>query len=768
MTVVTPKFGMGASVLRLEDQSFIKGAGRYTDDVKPAGMLHGYVLRSPVAKASFNLGSVEAARSAPGVHLVLTGEDVAHLGALKSGAMQKQPDGTRAPTRDIPILCRDRVNYVGDAVAFVVADSRALAQDAAELIEVDYNAEDAASGTATALDPGTPLVWPELGSNRAFSYHTGDRAKTKAAFAGADHVTRIEFVNNRLVCNYMEARSAIGEWNEAEDRFVLTTGSQGVHSIQKTVAGILKVEPKKLRVVTPDVGGGFGPKTFVYREHPLVLEAARRLGRPVKWAGDRTEHFLTDAQGRDNFVKAEMAMDKNGRFLGLRVDLLANMGAYISQYGPFIPFIGVTMSTGVYDIQALDVSVTGLYTNTCPVDAYRGAGRPEAAFLLEKLVDACARDMDLPADEIRRRNFIRPEQFPYRTQTGRLYDNGEFEGHMNLAIERADWKAFPKRLIQAKARGRIRGLGMATYIEACAFPGSEPAFVELNGDGTVTLKIGTQTNGQGHATAYAQFISEKLNLDIAKIHVRQGDTDELKDGGGTGGSRSIPLGGVSAARAGEDLAEKIKRIAAEELEASAGDIELSDGVARIVGTDRSMDFSAIAKAAKKPHDLQGFGEFVQDEATYPNGTHICEVEIDPDTGATDIVRYTIVDDFGATVNPILLAGQVHGGVVQGIGQALTENTVYGEDGQLLTASFMDYAMPRADNVPFFHFETRNVPSTTNALGIKGAGEAGTIGSTPAALNAVTDALYRAYGIRHIDMPTTASRIWGAIRNAKVK
>lgn len=768
MTVVTPKFGMGASVLRLEDQSFIKGAGRYTDDVKPAGMLHGYVLRSPIAKASFNLGSVEAARSAPGVHLVLTGEDVAHLGALKSGAMQKQPDGTRAPTRDIPILCRDRVNYVGDAVAFVVADSRALAQDAAELIEVDYNAEDAASGTATALDPGTPLVWPELGSNRAFSYHTGDRAKTKAAFAGADHVTRIEFVNNRLVCNYMEARSAIGEWNEAEDRFVLTTGSQGVHSIQKTVAGILKVEPKKLRVVTPDVGGGFGPKTFVYREHPLVLEAARRLRRPVKWAGDRTEHFLTDAQGRDNFVKAEMAMDKNGRFLGLRVDLLANMGAYISQYGPFIPFIGVTMSTGVYDIQALDVSVTGLYTNTCPVDAYRGAGRPEAAFLLEKLVDACARDMDLPADEIRRRNFIRPEQFPYRTQTGRLYDNGEFEGHMNLAIERADWKAFPKRLIQAKARGRIRGLGMATYIEACAFPGSEPAFVELNGDGTVTLKIGTQTNGQGHATAYAQFISEKLNLDIAKIHVRQGDTDELKDGGGTGGSRSIPLGGVSAARAGEDLAEKIKRIAAEELEASAGDIELSDGVARIVGTDRSMDFSAIAKAAKRPHDLQGFGEFVQDEATYPNGTHICEVEIDPDTGATDIVRYTIVDDFGATVNPILLAGQVHGGVVQGIGQALTENTVYGEDGQLLTASFMDYAMPRADNVPFFHFETRNVPSTTNALGIKGAGEAGTIGSTPAALNAVTDALYRAYGIRHIDMPTTASRIWGAIRNAKVK
>ena len=765
MTVVTPKFGMGASVLRREDAAFIRGQGRYTDDIRPEGLLHGYVLRSPVAKGRFTVVSIEAASAAPGVHLVLTGKDLAHLGDLKSGVMQKQPDGTRAPTRDIPILCRDRVNYVGDAVAFVVADSRALAQDAAELIEIDYDSEDATSGTATALDEGTPLVWPELGSNRAFTYHSGDKARTDAAFAGAAHVSRIEFVNNRLVCNYMEPRSAIGEWNTAENRFVLTTGSQGVHSMQSILVDLFKIENRQLRVVTPDVGGGFGPKSFVYREYPLVLEAARRLGRPVKWAGDRTEHFLTDAQGRDNVVKAEMAMDRNGRFLGMRVDLYANIGAYISQYGPYIPYIGVTMSTGVYDIQALDVSVTGLYTNTCPVDAYRGAGRPEAAFLLEKLVDACAHDLGLPVEEIRRRNFIRPEQFPYRTQTGRLYDTGEFEGHMNRAIERSEWKAFPERLEQSTAAGKIRGIGMATYIEACAFPGSEPAFVELNGDGTVTLKIGTQSNGQGHATAYAQFLSEKLNLDIDRIHVRQGDTDELKAGGGTGGSRSIPLGGVSAARAGEDLANKIKRIAADELEASAGDIELANGVARIVGTDRTIDFSAIAKAARKPDDLKGFGEFVQDECTYPNGTHICEVEIDPQTGATTIVGYTIVDDFGVTVNPILLAGQVHGGVVQGIGQALSEEAVYGEDGQLLSASFMDYAVPRADTVPSFHFETRNVPSTTNALGMKGAGEAGTIGAAPAALNAVTDALHRAYGIGHVEMPATPSRVWATIQGA---
>ncbi|GLS32947.1 carbon-monoxide dehydrogenase large subunit [Mesorhizobium albiziae] len=765
MTIVTPKFGMGASVLRLEDEAFITGKGRYTDDISPAGTLHGYVLRSPVAKARLSVGSVEAARAAPGVHLVLTGADVAHLKALKSGVMQRQPDGTRAPTRDIPILCRDRVNYVGDAVAFVVADSRALAQDAAELIEVDYDGEDAVAATARALDPDAPLVWPDLGSNRAFTYAMGNQAKTAAAFAMAKSVTRIEFINNRLVCNYIEPRSAIGEWRDDEDRFVLTTGSQGVHSMQYILAGVFGIDAKKLRVITPDVGGGFGPKSFVYREHALVLEAAKRLGKPVKWAGDRTEHFLTDAQGRDNVVTAEMAMDSEGRFLGLRVALIANLGAYISQYGPFIPYVGASMSTGVYDIQALDVSIVGVYTNTCPVDAYRGAGRPEAAFLLEKLVDACARDLGMTPDALRRRNFIRPEQFPYRTQTDRLYDVGEFEGHMNQAIERSGWKSFDERLRKSKAAGKIRGIGMATYIEACAFAGSEPAHVELNTDGSVTLLIGTQSNGQGHATAYAQFVAEKLNIDISRVHMHQGDTDRLASGGGTGGSRSIPLGGVSAARAGEDLAEKIKKIAADELEASAADIELVDGVARIVGTDRSIGFSEIARAAKKPEDIKGFGEFVQDENTYPNGTHICEVEIDPETGHTDVVAYTIVDDFGVTVNPILLAGQVHGGVVQGIGQALTENTVYSDDGQLLTASFMDYSMPRADTVPFLHFETRNVPSTTNALGMKGAGEAGTIGATPSTLNAITHALYRAYGIGHIDMPATPDRIWNAIQAA---
>jgi len=766
MTIFTPKFGMGASVLRKEDDALIVGRGRYTDDIAVDGMLHGYVLRSPVAKARFTIGSLDAARSVPGVHLILTGEDVAHLKDLQvEEQMPRLPDGSRPPSRDIPILCRDRVQYVGDAVAFIVADTRLAAQDAAELIEVDYDAEDPAVKTATALDPETPLVWPELGTNQAFLYQRGDKARTDEAFSRADHRVKISFYNNRLVANYMETRAAIGEWKDDEDRFVLTVGSQGVHSFQEILADVFGLPKQKLRVITPDVGGGFGTKGFVFREYALVLEAAKRIGRPVKWLSDRTEHFLTDSQGRDNFVTAEMALDKSGRFLGIRVELLSNLGAYVHQFGPFIATGGITMTTGVYDIPTMDVTVKGVYTNTCPVDAYRGAGRPEAAFLIEKLVEECARQLDIPREEIRRRNFIRPEQFPYKTPGGRNYDRCEFDGHMTRAMELAGWSMFEQRLEEARSRGKLRGIGMSTYIEACAFPGSEPAHLTLESDGTVLLAIGTQSNGQGHVTAYAQLVAEKLNIDVSKVKVHQGDTDVLDSGGGTGGSRSIPLGGVSSAVAGEDLAKKIKAIAADELEASPADIELENGVARIVGTDRAIAFAAIAKAAKSPDDIKGFGEFTQPEPTYPNGTHICEVEIDPETGTTEIVNYTVVDDFGVTVNPILLAGQVHGGVVQGVGQALVEDTVYSDEGQLITATFQDYAMPRADLMPMIQFETRHVPSTTNALGMKGAGEAGTVGATPAALNAVVDALWRAYGVSHIEMPATPRRIWEAIREA---
>jgi aerobic carbon-monoxide dehydrogenase large subunit len=762
--VMHAKFGMGAPVRRKEDAALVKGEGRFSDDEKAQETLYGYVLRSPHAHASFTIGDTEAAKAHPGVHLVLTGADTGHLNPLPCTALPAQPDGSPVQRRDIPILCEQVVRHVGDAVAFVVAESAAQARDASELIEVEYEILPAVADTVAAAAAGAPLVYADSESNLAFVGHAGDREAAKAAFAKADKVTEIEIINNRLVANYMEPRSCLAEWHDDEKRWHLHVGSQGVHSMRDLLADTMGVEPGQVRVQTGDVGGGFGTKTFVYREYPLAMEAARRLKRPVKWTSDRGEHFVADAHGRDNVTTARMAMDKDGKFLAMEVELLAGMGAYLHCFGPFIPMLGVTMTTGLYDIPAVFCEVRGVLSHTTPTDAYRGAGRPEAAYLVERLVDECARELGLPREELRRRNFIRPEQMPYKTATGRLYDTGEFEGHMEECMKRAGWQDFDSRAKAAQSEGKIRGIGMATYIEACAFPGSEPAFLELKTDGGISLKIGTQTNGQGHATAYAQLAAEKLGIDYEKIDLRQGDTDELAKGGGTGGSRSVPLGGVSVVQASELLAEKLKKLAADRLEASSADIELADGTARIAGTDRVITFSDLAAGAKAD-DLKADAEYKQAEPTYPNGTHICEVEIDPQTGVTQVVAYTIVDDFGMTVNPLLLAGQVHGGVAQGIGQAINERVVYDEDGQLLTASFMDYSMPLAGNVPNFSFETRNVPSKANAMGIKGAGEAGTIGACPAVMNAVFHALNSNYGIERFDMPATPQRVWEAIEAA---
>jgi carbon-monoxide dehydrogenase large subunit len=763
MTTVAPKFGVGASALRKEDLPLLKGEGAYTSDIARPDELRGFVLRSPYAAAAFRIVSTEAAEQAPGVHLVWTAKDIADLGDVPCLQTVTQPDGTAHEVRDTPVLCRDRVRHVGDAVAFIVADSQGAAEDAAELIEIDWEMEDANVSLAAAGEEGVPLVWPELGSNLVYRHQTGDAAAVEKAFAAAERISEVTVVNNRLVSNYLETRAALGEWDPASGEFTLTCGSQGVHGVRDSLANhVFQVDPEKIRVVTPDVGGGFGTKAFNYREYPLVLEAARRLGRPVKWVATRGEHFVADAHGRDSIVNAAVAMTAEGRITALRIRMDANMGAYLSQYGPMIPTMASIMATGVYDIPLLDMHIRAFYTHTTPVDAYRGAGRPEAAYVIERLIDTAARDLGMAPEALRRLNFIRPEQFPYHTAGGRLYDVGEFDGHMTLAMERAGWAGFPARAEEAKARGRIRGIGMSTYVEACAFAGSEPAHIRLNDDGTITLFIGTQTNGQGHATAYSQFIADKIGIDFDRIIVRQGDTKELSSGGGTGGSRSIPLGGVSVASASEDLATKMKRIAGDELEAAAEDIELVSGEARVVGTDQALSFAAIAKAARSKEDLVAVSEFVQDEATYPNGTHVVEVEIDPETGMIEIVNYQVVDDFGLTVNPVLLLGQVHGGIVQGIGQCLTEEAVYSPDGQLLTASFMDYGMPRADLLPFFKFETRNVPSTTNALGIKGAGEAATIGACPAVMNAVADALFREKGLAHIDMPATPQKVWNAL------
>jgi carbon-monoxide dehydrogenase large subunit len=518
-----------------------------------------------------------------------------------------------------------------------------------------------------------------------------------------------------------------------------------------------------MRVVTPDVGGGFGTKAFCYREYALAAVAVLRLERPVKWISDRNEHFLADAHGRDNLTKARLALDPKGKFLALEVDLVADMGAYLSCYAPFIPYLGAGMAPGVYDIPACHVRVRGAYTHTVPVDAYRGAGRPEASYLIERLVDVAARETGIAPDVLRRRNFIKPAAMPYATPTGKTYDTGDFAGHLARAQDMSDSAGFARRLKAARTAGRLRGLGIATYIEACGASGPETATVRLDPDGGISVLIGTQSTGQGHHTAFAQLIAQRLRVAPARVRVIQGDTDLIATGGGTGGSNSIPCGGASVAGAADQLADRLTDLAGNVLEAAKGDLEFADGTVRVVGTDRAVAFADLAQRAEPGQPLAGEHTFVPQVATFPNGTHLAEVEIDPDTGAVAIIDYVVVDDFGVTLNPLLLAGQVHGGAVQGIGQALMENMVYdAASGQPLSASLMDYALPRAEDVPSFRFETRNIPCKTNPLGVKGAGEAGTIGACPAVMNAILDALWRAYRIRHVDMPATPERVWAAI------
>jgi carbon-monoxide dehydrogenase large subunit len=764
MTTSAPiKFGMGAATRRTEDATFVRGAGRYTADVTPPGTLYAAMVRSTAAHARIAVSGLDEVRALDGVRLVWTAADTADLGTIPCEGVGPTTTPFRAPP--FPILVGDVVRHVGDAIAFIVADDAETARSAGEMIGIDYDPLPVIADTASALDPDAPLVYPERGTNLAFEYDVGDKEGTDAAFASAAKVAELTLVNNRLVCNYMEPRAVVASFDEARGRYEIVVCSQGAHGMRNIIAGILKVRKDEIHLVTPDVGGGFGTKNFVYREYPLVARAAKALGRPVKWVSDRSEHFLADAQGRDQVSTAAFALDGDGRILAMRVETIASMGAYISQYGPYIPWGGVTMTAGLYDVTKVHHVCRGVFSNQVPTDAYRGAGRPEAAYLVERLADEAALVAGLSPEEFRRRNFIRPEQMPYRTATDRTFDSGEFEGHMDRALAEAGWNSFEARLSESRAAGRVRGIGFSTYIEACAFPGSEPAKIILEADGGVTLHIGTQSNGQGHATAYAQFIAGPLGLDYDRIRVVQGDTDALPTGGGTGGSRSIPLGVPSVDRAARKLADTIRRKAAEELEAGAADIELVDGAARIAGTDRAIGFADLLSRAPDKSAFVATETYETKEPTFPNGTHVCEVEIDPDTGSTHILRYLIVDDFGATVNPMLLAGQIHGGVAQGVGQALLERTVYDEDGQLITATFNDYAMPRAYDLPYFEFETRNVPSKHNAMGIKGAGEAGTVGSAPAVMNAVVDALRRAYGITHIDMPATPERVWNAIRGA---
>jgi len=761
---MTVKFGFGQPLTRKEDDPLLRGAGRYIADVSPAKPLQAVVIRSPHAHARFRIGDLARVRTLPGVRLVLTADDISTLGPLPTPGVL--PD-VAIEIPDYPILAKDVVRHVGDAVAFVVADSLDAAKDAAEAVEIEWQQLPHVIGAVAALKPGAPKVWADRADNLSFETEVGDARATREAFANAAHIVELTIVNQRLVTNYLDTRGVVAEYDG--ERYTLTLGSQGSHVIRDIISGaVMKLPPEKMRVVTPDVGGGFGTKLFPYREYALAAVAAERLRRPVKWICDRTEHFLGDSHGRDNISSARLAVDNKGRFLALELDIIADMGAYLSCYAPYIPWLGVGMATGPYDIPIAHIRLRAAYTNTVPVDAYRGAGRPEASYLIERVVDAAAHDLGIASDTIRRRNLIKPKALPYKTPTGKVYDSGDFASTLARAQELADWDGFNKRAAQSKRIGRLRGIGIATYIEACGNNGPETAVLTLDRDGAVTLLIGSQSTGQGHATSYAQLIAERLDLPPERVRVIQGDTDRIKSGAGTGGSSSIPVGGVSVDRATRKLAEQIKEIAADALEASASDLEIVDGTVRVAGTDRVVPFADLAaRPGIAPDKLRAAEEFSVEPPTYPNGTHIAEVEIDPDTGKTSIVRYVVVDDFGATLNPLLLAGQVHGGAVQGIGQALMEDTVYDSaTGQLLSASFMDYAMPRAEHAPDFVFETRNVPCRTNPLGVKGAGEAGAIGSCPAVMNAIVDALWRSHRIRHVDMPATPRRIWETIANAR--
>lgn len=760
------KFGMGQAPSRVEDERFITGRGNFATDACAPSQAVGFVLRATHASAEFSLSNLEAARAMPGVLAVYTHADVAHLGALPCQAPVKNSDGTYPPMPAYPVLPERRVRHMGEALAFVVAETLEQAKDAAEAIGVRYAVLPVVASIAAARAAGAPPVHDEAPGNIAVDHILGDAARTDAVFAKASRVVSLEVENPRIIANYLEPRSILAV-PEADGKMTITLGSQGVHSIRNTLAKfIFKRDPTSIRVITPDVGGGFGTKTFMYREYPLAFFAAEALGRPVYWASERMEHFVACAHGRDNLTKLEMALDDKGRFLALRIGLDANLGAYLSQYGPYIPWIGSTMMTGVYDIPAAYTRVRGIYSNNVPFDAYRGAGRPEAAYAIERFVDFIADETGVDRLKLRKLNFIKPRKMPYKTPGGRTYDTGDFAGHMARACENADWKGFEKRAKAARKAGKLRGIGLAVYIEACGGGSPEPAYVDLHKDGTASVRIGTQSNGQGHATAYAQLVAEHLDIPVEKITVLQGDTDFTPTGGGTGGSRSIPVGGAGVDAAARQLAENIKSIAAEALEASPADLEIVNGRVSIVGTDRSVSFEDIAARPEAAGKLATVASFRPPEPTYPNGTHVAEVEIDGETGEAKVVNYVIVDDVGATLNPTLLFGQIVGGAVQGLSQAMIERFAMDERGQIITASFLDYAMPRAEDVPSFTFETANIPCATNPIGIKGAGEAGTIGAAPAVMNAVVDALRRAKGTRHIDMPVWPEKLWQALAGAR--
>jgi aerobic carbon-monoxide dehydrogenase large subunit len=769
------KFGLAQSIRRVEDPRLLKGNGRYTDDIVLPGMLHGIVVRSPHAAAKLGAINTTAAASVAGVKAIYTAADLRAdgIGPLPCAAPVQNRDGSDMANPPHLALAEGAVRHVGDPVAFIVADTASAARDAAELVSVDYDILPSITDLAHVTDADAPLVWPDVQQNIAFDWGIGDKAATDALFATAAHVTSLTVVNNRVVVASMEARAAIADYNRAADRWTLYANTQGGWLIKNLLGAVFQTEPAKFRVVTPDVGGGFGMKAFLYAEHALTCYAARKLGRPVKWASDRGEAFLADTQGRDNVTLGEIAIDKDGKFLALRTRNVANMGAYLSTFAPYIPTLaGGAVLSGVYGFQQIYANVLGVFTHTMPVDAYRGAGRPESNYLLERLVDAAARELNIDRAELRRRNMVPQSAMPHATPVGKTYDAGDFATVLDAALTRMDYTGFAARRAEAARRGKRRGIGLAYYLEVTMGDPTERAEIRFADDGFVDVYVGTQSTGQGHETAYIQLTSQRLGIDGEKIRVRQGDTDTIPVGGGTGGSRSLYSEGQAILVTADSVIDKGKLAAAEALEAAAADIAFADGTFSIVGTDRGIDIVTLA-ATQRQRAAAGEQAITLDSAeivdvaehTFPNGCHMAEVEVDPETGMVEIVRYRVCDDFGKTVNPMIVRGQVHGGVSQGLGQALLERTSFDASGQLLTGSFMDYALPRAADFPDIEVDLLEVPSVSNPLGVKGAGEAGSVGSPPALINAIIDAL-SVDGVTHIDMPATPESVWQALSMAK--
>ncbi|GIL05197.1 MAG: carbon monoxide dehydrogenase [Betaproteobacteria bacterium] len=783
-----PKAGfIGRAVERKEDYRFLTGAGQYTDDVTLPNQSYGYFLRSPHAHAKIKSIDTSAAKKAPGVLGVFTGKDVASVGGLPCGWLITSIDGTPMKEPRHPIIAEQKVLHVGDQVALVVADTLAQAKAAAALIEVDYEILPAVVDTATAAKAKT-AVHEIAADNVCYTWGCGDKAATDAAFAKAAHVTKLTFVNNRLIPNAIEPRAANAVYNRADDSYTLYVTSQNPHVERLLMAAfVLGIPEHKLRVIAPDVGGGFGSKIYLYAEETALVWASRRIGRPIKWTAERSESFLADAHGRDHVTTAELALDRDGKFLALREHTTANMGAYLSTFASCIPTIlHSTLLAGQYTTPAIYSEIQAVFTNTAPVDAYRGAGRPEATYLLERLVETAARELKMDPAELRRKNFIRT--FPYATPVGLTYDTGDYEATLNRVQEIADVKGFAKRKAESAKKGLLRGLGYACYIEACGIAPSniagalgaraglfEAGEVRVHPTGKVTIYTGSHSHGQGHETTFAQVVADKLGISLDDVDIQHGDTGKILFGMGTYGSRSIAVGGTAIVKALDKVIAKGKKIAAHLLEASDSDIEFANGEFRVAGTDRKKAFAEIALTAYVPHNYPldklepGLNEnafYDPTNFTYPAGSYVCEVEVDPATGQVRIDRFAASDDFGNVINPMIVEGQVHGGLAQGIGQALLEGCIYNEDGQLVTGSFMDYAMPRADDLPHFMVETaKGTPCTHNPLGVKGCGEAGAIGAPPAVINAIVDALAH-LGVRDVPMPASPHNVWKTIQAAQ--